>query len=444
MSIFSRLFQKEDGTGDDTPADGSPIAIADGADTAANTVSSEPAPAERTTGTVKVAETTLSVPKRPTAEMNAATTVAPSAVPSDPAPKPAPAPAATAVPATSTLAAPPPVPAPKRSSPARHKTPPPARLGVAPETEINESGATLLSNASQPARPARSATPRHNVYSAADLAAVRATFEDLSIVHVRPLRNMMLDLKWGEPVAAWLDLARPALKSLRKMADQVELTDLVKAIDGFSGALDKAVQGSGQSLEATRDALLAAYAPLAKSLPRAFELEGERDRREPIIVQSVLRQVPVLEPLMVQRLYAVGLGRLDTLLKATAEEIAVVADLPASVATAVVSKVQELRRGPDGAADMANTRRAVQPLVRSLEGIQHSYEKAASGWSNTAVATKRKHRKEREQTFLQIKVTLARAGEVDLVQRIDVMSYARRIDELERYLREAAGAAAQA
>ena len=47
-------------------------------------------------------------------------------------------------------------------------------------------------------------------------------------------------------------------------------------------------------------------------------------------------------------------------------------------------------------------------------------------------------------TFLQIKVALARAGEVDLVQRIDTQSFARRIDELERYLREAAGAAAQA
>ena len=440
MSIFSRLFQKEDGTGDDTPADGSPIQIADGSDTAANVVAAEPAPPERTTGTVKTAESSVPLPKRPTAEMTAANDPAP---PKATAAATATAAAAPAVPATSTLAAPPPVPAPKRISPARHKTPPPARVGGTPETEISDA-ATAVPAAPPPSRPARSSTPRHNVYTPADLAAVRATFEDLSVVYVRPLRNMMIDLKWGEPVAVWLDLARPALKSLRKMADQVELTDLVKAIDGFSAALDKAVQGSGQSLETTRDVLLAAYAPLAKAMPKAFELDGERDRREPIIVQSVLRQVSLLEPLMVQRLYAVGLGRLDTLLKATAEEIAVVADLPGPVAAAVVGKVQELRRGADGAADVANTRRAVQPLVRSLESIQHSYEKAAAGWSVTAVTTKRRHRKEREQAFLQIKVTLARAGEVDLVQRIDTMSYARRIDELERYLREAAGAAAQA
>jgi hypothetical protein len=345
-----------------------------------------------------------------------------------------------AVPATSTLSAPPPVPAPKRTTPTRHKTPTPAR---ASEAEINQTLETLFPSGQAP-RPARPVSPRHGVSTPADQAAVRATFEDLAIAHVRPLRNMMIDLKWGEPVSVWLDLARPALKSLRQMAEQVELSDLVKGVDGFFTALEKSVQGSSASLEQTRDTLLAAYAPLIKALPRAFELDGERDRREPIIVQSVLRQVSVLEPLMVQRLYAVGLGRLDTLLKATAEEIAVVADLPQPVAAAVVAKVQELRRGPESAPDLANTRRAVQPLVRSLESIQHSYEKAASGWSSAAVTAKRRHRKEREVTFLQIKVALARAGEVDLVQRIDTQSYARRIDELERYLREAAGAAAQA
>jgi hypothetical protein len=310
--------------------------------------------------------------------------------------------------------------------------------------EINETLETLFPSTAPPPRPARPAPARHGVSTAADQAAVRATFEDLSVAHVRPLRNMLIDLKWGEPLAAWLDLARPALKSLRKMAEQVEMSDLVKAIDGFSTALDKAAQAGAAPIEQTREPLLAAYAPLVKALPRAFELEGERDRREPIIVQSILRQVAALEPLMVQRLYAVGLGRLDTLLKATAEEIAVVADLPASVASAVVAKVQELRRGADGAADVANTRRAVQPLVRSLETSQHAYEKAAAGWSPEAVSKKRRYRREREQTFLQIKVVLARAGEVDLVQRMDTHSFARRIEELERYLREAAGAAAQA
>jgi hypothetical protein len=442
MSIFSRLFPKEDGTEDDTPPDGVSVG-GPPVEGAANAAPSQPEstpgapPPERITSTIRVAEPTAPFSRRPSTEMAAA---------NDPAPLPKSlAPAAPTATAPSALPAPPPVPGPRRTAQARHKTPPPSRLGGAPEAEINETLETLFPSAGQPGKPARPAPARHGVSTAADQAAVRATFEDLAIAHVRPLRNMMIDLKWGEPVTAWLDLARPALKSLRQMAEQVELGDLVKAIDGFATALDKAVQGGGgTSVEQTRDPLLAAYAPMIKALPRAFELDGERDRREPIIVQSVLRQVSVLEPLMVQRLYAVGLGRLDTLLRATAEEVAVVADLPPAVAAAVVAKVQELRRGADGAADVANARRVVQPLVRTLESSQHSYEKAAAGWSAEAVQAKRRHRRDREQSFLQIKVALARAGEVDLVQRMDTLPFARRIDELERYLREAAGAAAQA
>jgi hypothetical protein len=448
MSIFSRLFQKEDGTTDDTPADGVVVGT-DAADTAPIAPPTQPelapVPAERTTGTMK-AEGGVSTPvKRPTVELPTFGDAPKGALPTAPLAAAPPAVTATLPAPSSAMGAPPPVPAPRPRPQARHKTPPPSRLATPDSTEIHETLETLFPSATQPARPARPASTKHGVSTAADQAAVRATFEDLAVAHLRPLRNMMIDLKWGEPVTSWLDLARPALKSLRQMAEQVELADLVKGIDGFSAALDKAVQGgAGTSVEQTRDPLLAAYAPLIKALPRAFELDGERDRREPIIVQSVLRQVPVLEPLMVQRLYAVGLGRLDTLLRATAEEIAVVADLPAAVASAVVAKVQELRRGADGAADLANARRAVQPLVRSLETSQHSYEKAAAGWSSEAVAQKRRHRQQREQSFLQIKVALARAGEVDLVQRMETLPYARRIDELERYLREAAGATAQA
>jgi hypothetical protein len=86
----------------------------------------------------------------------------------------------------------------------------------------------------------------------------------------------------------------------------------------------------------------------------------------------------------------------------------------------------------------------VQPLVRTLETSHNAYEKAAAGWTHDAQASKRRHRRDREGAFLQIKVVLARGGEVDLVQRIEPLPFARKIDELDRYLREAPGAAAHA
>ena len=99
----------------------------------------------------------------------------------------------------------------------------------------------------------------------------------------------------------------------------------------------------------SRDSLLTAYAPLASCLPHAFALEGERDRREPIIVRALLEQVGGLEPLMIDKLMAAGLGTLPPLFAAKADELAAVSGIPDAVATAVAARIQAFRRTNPGA-----------------------------------------------------------------------------------------------
>src|SRR3954453_4513481 len=152
----------------------------------------------------------------------------------------------------------------------------------------------------------RRPAPRTAADTAADLGALHATFEDLAIDHVRPVRTLMLELRSGEAPASWIELARPALRSLRSMAGQVELPALCVAIDGFATALDEAARRGEPALAGiTREGLLAAYAPLAQTLPRAFALEGEDNRRETLMVQALLKRVPTLDAAMVERLCAV-------------------------------------------------------------------------------------------------------------------------------------------
>jgi hypothetical protein len=286
------------------------------------------------------------------------------------------------------------------------------------------------------------AAPTAPVLSAADRAAARATLSDLAAEHVRPVRSLMLELQWGGSAVAWTVAARGALSSLRRMAEQVEMEALNQAISAFLIPLDHAVVNEFITEDLGRQ-LTATYAALVSALPGAFELEGDRDRREPLLVQSVLGQVPGLEPLMVQRLFAVGLGRLDSLLRATAEEVAVVADLPGPTAAALVAKAQELRRtaGGGGPPEITDARRVLEPLVATLKSQQQEYTRAAQGWSADNLAAKRRHRRDRELTFLKIKGAVARLGDVDFALRLQTYSFARRIDELEQYLQQAGGLA---
>jgi hypothetical protein len=439
MSIFSRLFQKEEG-GPETPLDAAAV------------------------GSVPATEKRPAVPAaQPEALLGAmADKTTPMVVIEAPPPPPPPTRSDRRAAAERTLVGTPPpapdldlprtaprLPPPNGSdrpreavqSPVPPPTPPqrrsaPARKGTTPDGVVDAALNRLF-----PTEPgARPATPRDGVSTAHDQAAVRATFEDLAVGHVRPLRNMMIELRFADGLAGW-ELARAALKSLRKMAEPLEMTALCQALDGFAAALDAETRAGALGADA-RERLMAAYQPLCTALPRAFVLDGERDRREPLLVPALLRQVPGLEPLMIHRLGAVGLARLETLMRATAEEIAVVAQIPPAVAAALAAKMQELRNAGEAAMglDSPAARRALQAEVRAFEAVCQAFEKAAAAWSAESRAAKVRHRRQRELVFLRIVVALARAGEVDLARRLETLPSGHRIAELDRCLREAAAA----
>ena len=178
------------------------------------------------------------------------------------------------------------------------------------------------------------------------------------------------------------------------MAAEVGHTALVAALDGFVAAL-QAVLEPGQPTEvsgSSRDALLAAYAPLVTCLPRAFALEGERDRREPIVVRALLEQVADLEPLMIDKLMAAGLGTLAALFAARADEIAAVTGIPDAIAARAAARIQAFRRATPAAlatVDPAATIRELAQLVEQLRVEHTAFEEAARGWSVDARLAKK-------------------------------------------------------
>jgi hypothetical protein len=273
--------------------------------------------------------------------------------------------------------------------------------------------------------------------TASDLQAVLATFEDLAVGHAADVRNLMMEVRWGEAQTSWFELARPALKSLRAMAGQVGHAALSTALGGFCVAVDETLKpGAAATVEtATRDKLLAAYEPLAAALPRAFELQGERDRREPLVVRALLGQVPGLEPLMIDKMIGAGLGRLEPLLKARADEVTAVAGVPREVAAAVVARVQVWKRETPAVLatpDRTATARELLALVRALSEQHRAFEDAARGWSEIDRDAKKRLRRQRDVSFLQITIVLARFGEVDLALALEKLSFARRLEELGR------------
>jgi len=270
-----------------------------------------------------------------------------------------------------------------------------------------------------------------------DLASVRSVFNDVAVGHVAQVRDVMLELRYGDTNPKWIEMTKPALRSLRQMAAQMELADLCDALDAFCAAADAVVQSHARLTDEDNTELQRRYARLIELIPQAFELDAERDRREPIIVEALLSQVPGVEQPTIQKLLAVGLGRLDALMNAKADEVAVVTGLRPELAQAIVEQFRSYRANASAAVsapDPAAELRQLHDLLIMLSLQNDDYTRASGEWSDEAQQRKRTLRKQREQTFQQIKVALARLGERDQLQRLEKLSFQDRIATIDRYL----------
>jgi hypothetical protein len=283
------------------------------------------------------------------------------------------------------------------------------------------------------------AVPRteHGVSTENDLNAVRDLFKEVAVSHVAQVRDVMLELRYGEADPKWIEMTKPALRSLRAMAGQMELTDLCEALDAYVATVDRAVANRAKISDEDKTELLERYNRLVELIPQAFELDAERDRREPIIVEALLLQVPGVEHPTIEKLFAVGLNRLDALMNASTEEVAVVSGLRPELAKAIVEQFQSYRTSATttvSAPDPQVELRLLGDLLIMLTIQNDDFVKASSEWGADAQQRKRELRKQRDQTFQQIKVALARLGDREQLQRLEKLPFQDRITMLDRYL----------
>jgi hypothetical protein len=361
---------------------------------------------------------------------------APPAAPASAAPA---APAAPAPAAAKSPAAPPPA-APAAPVPPAPSARPQAPAGRPPRRAHSDSVTAAFDQVieAEPRDTAVTAAQSvHGVSTVEDLAEVRRVFNDVAAIHVAQVRDVMLELRYGDAQPGWIESTQPALRSLRAMAHQMDLHDLVGALDEFCVAVDAAVTGRARIDDDGKAELLRRYQRLIELIPQAFELDAERDRREPIIVEALLYQIPGVEKRTVEKLFAVGLHRLDPLIRASADEVAVVAGIRIELATAIVDQFRSYRTAASSALaapDPLAERRALGDLLIMMSVQNDEYNHAASLWTDEARGRKQEARKQREQVFQRIKVALARLGERDLLARLDKLPFNDRIVALDRYL----------
>ena len=274
-----------------------------------------------------------------------------------------------------------------------------------------------------------------------DLAEVRLLFAQLAANHVRPVRDFLMDVRWGEATIEWIDVCAPSLKSLRRAADKLELVELCAALDAFSAALAGARTAGSRTIESyARAAILSTHEALAAIMPQAFALDLDRTQRESAILQSLFLQVPDVKKITIDKLYAAGLTTLEAMLLANPGDIAATTGIDATVAKRIVARFREyhaqVQSGvPD--ATRAAERARIAELAARLRREHDAYETAAKGWTPEAAEKKKELRDSRARTMLDIQVVLARLGEVERLKDIERLPFERKLAHLETFLEEA-------
>jgi len=302
-------------------------------------------------------------------------------------------------------------------------------------SEVDESFAFV-------AKEAGSAPPPPANIAEADLAEVRSLFAQLAANHVRQVRDFMIDLRWGEATVEWISICSPALKSLRRAADKLEIAELVTALDVFWQHLTNTqAKAGGRTIEGEpRDRILAAYEKLASVMPQAFALDMDRAQREAAILQSLLMQIPNVKKVIIDKLYSAGLTTLEAMLLATPGDIAATTGIDMMIAVDIVSRFRDYREQvvagvPD--ATRAQERDRISKLTARLRMEHDAFVSASRGWSPEDQDRKKTSREARARTLLDIQVVLARLGEVERLKEIEKLPFEKKLAHLESFLEEA-------
>jgi hypothetical protein len=274
-----------------------------------------------------------------------------------------------------------------------------------------------------------------------DLGEVRALFAQLAANHVRPVRDFVIDLRWSDATVDWLPVCIPALRSLRRAAEKLEIAEVCASLDRFASTLEAAQADVGRTLGGERrQSILGGYEDLARTMPQAFALDLDRSQREAVILQSLLLQVAGVKKVTLDKMYAAGLSTLEAMLLATPSDVAATTGIPEALAERIVLRFRAYRDQvkaivPD--ATRARERERIGELARLLRTQHAEYERASQSWSREATEAKKALRKARAQTLLDIHVELARLGEVERIAALDKLPFEGKLEELQSFLEEA-------
>jgi DNA repair protein RadA len=268
-------------------------------------------------------------------------------------------------------------------------------------------------------------------------AAVQELLIQIAANYATPLKSFMFELQRGTASKDEIELSRPVLDGIRAAVEIMNLPQAVQRISDLDDALLLALDSSEPLVNGEiRQRILSSYEALVRIMPEALRVGDEGQKRDDIIIKSLLKQIPGLGCVTLEKLYRAGLGSLDALFLANKEDLAAATGVSGRMCELICDKVaqhrQELGTLPHGAAQSVWLGRLAGVVNSLRDEIEGAGAPNSSQASPTCKDQSRRH--QRQLYFRKITVILAEMGELDLLGRMHKLSFKRRIQILDEYL----------
>jgi hypothetical protein len=273
-----------------------------------------------------------------------------------------------------------------------------------------------------------------------DRAQNQELFAGIAANYARPVKDFMFELEVGSAPKEWIEVCRPILATLTDAGESMELWNTTKLIGTLDKELEKAQEDEGPwPSKSWSERILFIYGKLVELQPDAFAVDETDRRRESIIIHSLLRQIPDVGYVSLEKLYRVGLTSREMLFAAGPRDLVTTAGLPEELSGMICMEVQAYRERTEGASPEELRERGMTRLrekVPELTGHHLAFNEAKDAVDATGklAKIKRDSREKRRDLALEIDLLLAEIGEVDFVREIQSVAFGQRIKKLERYL----------
>ncbi|MBI5016121.1 MAG: hypothetical protein HZB55_11645 [Deltaproteobacteria bacterium] len=278
-------------------------------------------------------------------------------------------------------------------------------------------------------------------------AEMREMFDGIAAGYVRPVRQFLARLRAGPASSEWLGICLPAVGMLTRSAGSMGLESLSPALGGFESLLRWASDGEATAVDGeVRDEILRAGAELSAVLPLAFAQDDGGDQRDAVLLHCLLRQVPDVGRVSLDKIFSAGLTSLEMLERASPGDLnqttGVRPRLCERICDGVQTYVAESGARRASAPGPSEWLGLLEPLIVRLSEHHGAYRQCVDAelQGGDRAPEKRRHRRGRLYAALRIDALLAEMGEVTLVdelQRLPFDGRLRRLGEFVAALRPA-------